>query len=265
MIPKHIKGNTYSLTIGYADIGIYISGDRAVLIDTGSEPSALLFDFLEEEKLTVPAIINTHLHVDHIANNDALHEMYGTKVYASEAEITHQNDGGYELGDYVNANPSKGILTLCGSDFEIISSPGHSEGHQFVVTPDGVCFAGDAVISPDVLADLKMPYEFDIDKALDSMRLLRSLDYEYFALSHKGVYSAEEIRNITDENIGKESHLQSVLAGLVKDRIKEETLVDLLLDRLNVTFEKRQIFWVRDTAKARISCLDNKLRKKIRP
>ena len=42
--------------------------------------------------------------------------------------------------------------------FQLISLPGHSVGHTGVVTPDGICCIGDAIVSEDVLRVSKMPY-----------------------------------------------------------------------------------------------------------
>ena len=63
----HIIGNTYTTTIGNAQIGLYITGRDTVLIDTGRGESTTMLAVLREHDLYPTAIINTHLHADHFS------------------------------------------------------------------------------------------------------------------------------------------------------------------------------------------------------
>ena len=84
---KHIAGNTYTTRIGYTDIGVYVDGNSAILIDTGSEEKTSLLTLLENHHLTPRAIINTHLHIDHIGCNKLLQEKFECLAYCSMEEI----------------------------------------------------------------------------------------------------------------------------------------------------------------------------------
>ena len=140
---KHIAGNTYTTKIGYTAIGIYMDGNSAILIDTGSEEKASLLTLLESHHLTPRAIINTHLHIDHIGCNKLLQEKFECPAYCPIEEI---EDARYDAG-VVSPNTPDGPCTT-------IPLPGHSVAHQGVVTPDGVCFVGDAIMS----VRSKLPY-----------------------------------------------------------------------------------------------------------
>ena len=68
-----VRGNTYVESIGATDIGIYMLDERnVVLIDSGEYPSEEFMGMLCEETLFVRAILQTHMHIDHIGNNESL-------------------------------------------------------------------------------------------------------------------------------------------------------------------------------------------------
>ena len=48
-------------------------------------------------------------------------------------------------------------IDFCGVKLGIVRTPGHSPDHICVVTPDNVCFAGDALMTEDVLKDAMVP------------------------------------------------------------------------------------------------------------
>ena len=234
---KHITGNTYTTRIGYTDIGIYVDGNSAILIDTGSEEKPALLSMLEDHHLTPKAIINTHLHIDHIGCNKLLQEAFDCPAYCPQAEI---EDAIYDAG-IVSPDDPIGPCTT-------IPLPGHSIAHQAVVTPDGVCFLGDAIMS----TYSKMPYYQNVGKSIESMKKILDLSYPYFVLSHAGVHDRDETHQIVMDNIKKEcDRLDNVLA-LCHRKIKTEKLAALFMDSIHISRETQDIFWVTDTAKARI-------------
>ena len=253
LILNHIAGNTYSIRVGYTDTGVYICGGHAVLIDTGSEESPGFIDLLRARGLRPSAVINTHLHIDHIGCSALLQERYGCDIFASRDEIECEYDGS---GCRVQENPDEGTLELPEGAFGIIPLRGHSAGHQGVVTPDGVCFAGDAVMAPKKLAFTKLPYHLRIDLALRSMEKIMTLDHPAFVLSHFGCFDAAGMRRAAELNIKKESRLLDAAEEILRDAgsrgIKTEKLAALFMDRIGINREKQDIYWVGDTAMARI-------------
>lgn len=239
---NHIIGNTYTTTIGDTQIGLYITARRTVLIDTGRGESEALLSVLREHGLSPAAILNTHLHIDHIGSNKLLQETYGCPIYCTPEEIAdNKKDDRYDAG----------IVQPVPADipFRFIPLPGHSIAHQAIVTPDGVCFLGDSVMS----IDSKLPYHLDPGKAVDSMEHILSLPYSCYVLSHAGAYDRAEVRRITEENLRREDHFQSRIHSLFDGRkIKTEKLAFLFLTSLGISREKQDIKWVTDTAMARI-------------
>lgn len=246
----HIIGNTYTTTIGNAQIGLYITGRDTVLIDTGRGESEVMRSVLREHDLYPTAILNTHLHIDHIGSNHLLQETCGCAIYCTPEEIKSADEG----AGSVQPNPS-------GSPFRFIPLPGHSIAHQAVVTPDGVCFLGDALMS----IDSKLPYHLDPGKAIRSMEQILRLPYSCFILSHAGIYDSADIRCIAEDNLRREDHFQSQILSLFDGRkIKTEKVAALFLDSLGISREKQNIKWVMDTAMARVHQLEDQKKLAIR-
>ena len=249
----HIKENTYVLSAGDSYIGMYRFGKRSVvLIDTGRDEQEAVMEFLEKEDIRPLAIINTHLHIDHIGCNDLLKEKYQCDVYVSMEEIGHEIEAGYIERLEVTANPHEGKLDVSGYDFDIIPLPGHSHGHQGIATPDGVCFLGDAIMSEDVLNACRMPYHFDINAALDSMSKIKTLDYSVFVLSHRCICGREELTRAANANLKKEEHFREIINRLDSGRISSEKLAVLFMNEIGISKQKQDIEWVWDTAEARV-------------
>jgi len=112
---------------------------EAVVFDPGLQPDALLH-VLEQEGLTVVAILNTHGHADHIAGNAALKAAFpeaplyigqGDAVMLTNPWANLSAEFGFPLtspqadrllqeGDTVHA---------AGMTWEVLHIPGHTPGH----------------------------------------------------------------------------------------------------------------------------------------
>ena len=84
--------------------------------------------------------------------------------------------------------------------------PGHAPDHVCFVTPDGVCFAGDALMTPDVLETAKVPFAFDLADDLASKARMGESDYPASILCHNGIVygslaelAAENIRVVREK------------------------------------------------------------------
>ena len=207
------------------------AGDTVVLIDSGAAPHPELFDGLERLGLRVGAVLCTHLHPDHIANNRALIDRWGTEIYASAAEI---RDVGPRY-DFLRSDPLEqkwmptepdytilpfpevaGTVTVCGARFELLPTPGHVAGHLAIVTPDGVCCLGDALLSADQLRAARLPYiEDDVDQAMESMAALARTGYPAYIAAHRAVLSPDALPALADANIREELKLYGLLRGLL--------------------------------------------------
>lgn len=143
----------------------YLTGDgnQSVAID----PGQLCFrEEAEKRGIFVRYVLLTHGHFDHIRGCAAL-QAAGAKIgcLEGEEEIALKNNLGEVYGDGPVPPFSidftfrdKDILSLCGVTFEVIASPGHSQGGAcFLVKAKdhplyrpGVLFTGDTLFRGDV-------------------------------------------------------------------------------------------------------------------
>ncbi|MDR2695269.1 MAG: MBL fold metallo-hydrolase, partial [Deltaproteobacteria bacterium] len=63
----------YTFPLGPLETNCYlaVNGSEALAVDPGDDPAELV-DFLKQKGLRMVAILNTHLHFDHIGGNAAL-------------------------------------------------------------------------------------------------------------------------------------------------------------------------------------------------
>ena len=105
---KDLLGRTGCIETPMAMIPFYrLSDEELILFDSGREPHPELLELLEREHLRVRAVLCTHLHEDHVANNEALIARYGTEIYASKGdivELSSEDPVSYPiLGDWIAA------------------------------------------------------------------------------------------------------------------------------------------------------------------
>jgi N-acyl homoserine lactone hydrolase len=154
-----------------------------VLVDTGMIDST---PELDEEwgpvlhpwpELDVAAVINTHLHFDHCGGN---RRFAGTPTYVQRAELAAARAPDY-LEEWAHFDGSAYVEldgdTELFDGVSVLSTPGHSAGHQSVVieNADGlVVLGGDVTYSMREL----------IDGATDSILRIHALRPDLVYLSH---------------------------------------------------------------------------------
>jgi len=215
-----IKDNTWALAANQL-IPVYRLGDgRCILLDSGlAKEREEIEQALLGAGLTPAGILCSHAHVDHCANNRYFQEKYRIPVALTAPEagmcssilnlkcyrlLVSPDAAEQEMSDMVHTPDviipwADGPFELAGVRFQIVTTPGHSSGHVCAVTPDGVCYAGDALMSREMLR-AKLPYALSIQHAMDSRQKLRRLDCACFLMAHKGVCPGSEIGQLIDDN-----------------------------------------------------------------
>jgi glyoxylase-like metal-dependent hydrolase (beta-lactamase superfamily II) len=152
------------LPVGVLQCNCSIFGDEAsreaIVIDPGAD-LADIETILQKHQLTVKAIVVTHAHIDHVAGAQELKEKTGAPVYlnANDQELLSVLDiqaqwiGVPAPGKIeVDTNASDGTsLSLGGSDFHVMHTPGHTQGSISIFIPQqNMLIAGDTLFRDSI-------------------------------------------------------------------------------------------------------------------
>lgn len=206
----NVKGNTWVLE-GPQQVGLYqIDETSCLLFDPGStklRPG--IEEALSQAGLTPVGVVCTHMHYDHHETSKYFRETYGAKVCLPqiEADIVRCEQSlknhlfNFTMG-LVRTNErlqnllcpvdrviafGETAIDFCGVPLTIVRTPGHSPDHICIITPDNVCFAGDVLMTDDVLAEAMVPFVFDMADDLASKALMATLSCDSYIFSHNGV------------------------------------------------------------------------------
>lgn len=141
---------------------VYDETGEALLIDCGAlypEEEATIKEFIEEKKLTVKRLLNTHLHLDHQFGNHFAAQAFGVlpEAHVNDEPLIDQMQGQamlfgvpgkitpQKLGRHI-AEGEK--IAFGNSAFTAIHVPGHSKGSLCFYSADsGMLFVGDVLFA----------------------------------------------------------------------------------------------------------------------
>jgi len=140
------------LKITVKELGIYFvncyliheaASKSCIAIDPGGNPDKVL-KFLEENGLTLEAILLTHGHFDHVGAVKALAETTGCRVYLHADDLLLPEN--FTAGPlYYTHNYDEGdVLELAGLTIRVLHTPGHTEGSVCLLVDDAI-FSGDTL------------------------------------------------------------------------------------------------------------------------
>ena len=132
---------------------------EAVLVDPAACTKKLMH-FIEEEGLSMKAVLLTHGHFDHIMGIDDLRREFPVPVYVHEGDretlldpalnLSSSYTDGYTFdgADYIRDGQR---LELAGFSFQVIHTPGHTPGGVcYYLESEGVLFSGDTLFQNSV-------------------------------------------------------------------------------------------------------------------
>ena len=216
---EHVLGDTWCIVTGFCRIPLYMPDrSQAIMIDSGlkNPDREGILSLLKREKIHVSALLTSHFHPDHIGNHSALVARYGCTVYMTPyADLISQEPFnllsiGYEVvapgeqrkplswraDQIIPRNAS--AIEVDGVQFSLLWLPGHMVEQVGYVTPDGVAYLGDTLLSDHVLQPMKLPYYTCLRLDLETKESLRKLHCKRYILAHNGVY--EDIGGLIDRN-----------------------------------------------------------------
>jgi hydroxyacylglutathione hydrolase len=166
-LQDHIKNEEVHLIIEFMPVGpimanCYIVGCKetleAVVIDPGDDADMILMK-LNELKLKIKYIINTHGHFDHVGANRKVKEATGAEllIHALDAPMLGslaQAAASFGLQSENSPSPDKtiddgDIITFGKISFKVIHTPGHSPGGISLYT-NGYLFVGDTLFQGSI-------------------------------------------------------------------------------------------------------------------
>lgn len=223
---SNINGRSFFIK-GGTNTGLYLFEDNsALMIDPGLcglRPKKII-NLLKEKNIDLKYIINTHEHNDHYGSCNQFRESYGSleilsteyaKIYIENPEMFSNYIVGGKSNKFIDdilksksidkvkidKTISEGFIDLNREKFEIIDFKGHTLGSIGVLTQDKVLFAGDILISEDIIKKFDFLFIFDIQEQLKSLEKLRKIDFEYLVLGHgKFVISKQESEKLIEIN-----------------------------------------------------------------
>lgn len=151
-----IQENTY---IVYNEVS-----KEAVIIDAGNQYETeheLLFKFIEENRLEVKRLLNTHTHIDHIMGNEACAakfkltpEMHEADLFTFENTVQNSMLWGIDLSQSPKPQSTlkeNDLIVLGNSNLKILFTPGHCRGHvSFYCAEQNFILSGDVIFMESI-------------------------------------------------------------------------------------------------------------------
>lgn len=253
---KQISGNTWCLS-GHQIIPLYrTDSSHCILMDTG--PYALREELerdLARYGLTPIGLLCTHTHFDHFGNTRYLSEKFNCPVALplGEAEICrtlasvkshlYVYSAGQVASDPERSQipclvdhvirPEETDTLFRGVRFRVLHTPGHAMDHAAYITPDNVCYIGDALMCGHTLHTSRLPYAFNFQQSLDTIRSLKGLDCQAMAVAHCGVLY-EGFDALVEENLQVMERQLAEVRALVDRPMSSDEICGAVCRRMGV-------------------------------
>ena len=130
----------------------------AIMIDPGDDADEIL-SILEERKLNLELIVNTHGHIDHISANDDLKKKTSAKLFIHRLDADMIVNPHKNLSSFIGgaiSSPPPDIVLEDGDNLEagtinlkVIHTPGHSPG-SICLLADSDIFTGDLLFAGSI-------------------------------------------------------------------------------------------------------------------
>lgn len=250
-----VKGNTYCIDTGMTYIPFYkINDEEIIMLDTGWKKGERegIEKVLEDNNFKVVAILNSHFHIDHIGNNAYFKNKYKSIIamsayeaficsseinlklyYGSQTLKSVKEHYGHMVCETdISIEKDQDEILLCGVNFKIIHTPGHSPAHICIITPDDVAYTGDALISYEVMEGAKMPYAYILSEDMKSKAKLHDLNCSKYVIAHKGIYN--NITKLIDDNIDFYESRAMRIYEVIDEPMTMEDIMKAVIKKFNI-------------------------------
>lgn len=237
---ERLLANSYFLP-SQVVIGGYKVGDDLLLIDTGNDDSSVRKAIRDFDNINVKAIFNTHSHADHCGGNSYIQRQFNVITIAPELEHSFIEQPILEPSYLYGAFPLKILhnkfllakssqvnqiitsetfieIELGGENhqFTLIPLKGHSPNMYGIVTPDGIAYLGDALISESMIEKHPLIFTFNVGEHLKSIESLRTLKANGYVIAHGGHY--DHLDHLIDANMEVLLRTQNLIIDCLKNK-----------------------------------------------
>lgn len=185
-----------TLCLGELDTNCYVLWDEnrvAMVIDPADEADKILA-LIEEERLSVTAVVLSHVHFDHLLAAEAVCAATGAPLWVGRGDEDALSDpvrnlsGVFQMCPPVRLKADRllkdgDVLAVGDLSFTVLETPGHTPG-CICLMGEGVLFAGDTLFY-DSIGRVDFPGS-DISAMLASLRRLASLPADLQVYSGHG-------------------------------------------------------------------------------
>ena len=259
--------------------GIVLSGaGDIVLIDSGGDKDAgkKILKILESNGWRLSFIVNTHSNADHIGGNAFLQKRTGCRIFGSGMENAFirfaVREPSFLFGGFPCRELRNKILTASETVPEDISGaplpPGTEilplKGHFFdmigLKTPDGICFAADALFSENVLRKYGTPFIYDVRAFLETLDMFEGLEARLFVPAH--AEAVEDIRPLVGANRRKVNETAEKIQEICRSPCSSEDVLKSVFDAYGLSMDFNSYVLVGSTVRSYLSFLhdDGRLR-----
>ena len=245
-----VKGNTYCIVTGYSRLPVYkLDETNIIMIDSGLPREwEGIEGCLENEKLTVKAVLSSHYHPDHIGNHLRLRRKYGAALYLSPFAANAKADPMNMLGSMAGVTTYRQVknhfgesfvpdvyldwnaasVTVEGAEFQILQLPGHCAEHMGFITPDNVGYVADTVLSKNIIEHLRSTFTTCVELDLISKEKLTELTCDKYIIAHNAI--CDSIRELALQNRDHMLARLELLEQIAADYMNLDTLVAKFLE-----------------------------------
>lgn len=254
-------------------MGIYVkeTGD-AYLVDSGNDKDAgkKAKRLIEDQGWNLKGILITHAHADHTGGAAYLQTQTGCRIFASGLEKAFAEHPILMPVSLYGGNPWKELChkdmiakpcIVSGfdapdfpSEIEVILLTGHSPEQVGYRMPDGTAFIADALCTANTLDKYVIVYTFDIEKHLQTLDKLETMDAGFFVPSHCD--AGTEIAELVRYNRKKVIAIGESLLEFCKEPKSFEDLLDRVFKhyQLKITYGQHEL--VGSTVKSYLTYLE---------